>query len=33
VRLQSAAGTGTTFTIALPSYAPQGSDARELRVG
>ncbi len=33
VRLQSGSGTGTTFTIALPSYAANGSGAHELRVG
>ena len=33
VRLQSAAGTGTTFTIVLPRYAPGRTQADELRVG
>jgi len=33
VRFQSGATTGTTFTIALPAYAPGGSEAHELRVG
>jgi two-component system OmpR family sensor kinase len=33
VRMHSGADTGTTFTVVLPSYAPQNTGARELRVG
>jgi len=33
VRLESGSGSGTTFTIVLPSYTSHDGDERELRVG